>query len=82
MRSPHPAPIPEVAAAERWRRSAFYRMLQTGDSLLRRRVTEASKDEFAFPEDMFAAGMTDYVAIIVRFAASGTVGEMDAVYSA
>jgi adenylate cyclase len=72
----------EVAAAERWRRSAFYRMLQTGDSLLRRRVTEASKDEFAFLEDMFAAGMTDYVAIIVRFAAAGTIGEMDAVYSA
>jgi adenylate cyclase len=58
----------EVAAAERWRRSAFYRMLQTGDSLLRRRVTEASKDEFAFLEDIFAAGMTDYVAIIVGFA--------------
>ena len=31
---------------------------------------------------MFAAGMTDYVAIIVRFAAAGTIGEMDAVYSA
>jgi adenylate cyclase len=72
----------EVAAAERWRRSAFYRMLQTGDSLLRRRVTEASKDEFAFLEDIFAAGMTDYVAIIVGFAAAGTIGEMDAVYSA
>jgi adenylate cyclase len=31
---------------------------------------------------MFAAGMTDYVAIIVRFAAEGTIGEMDGVYSA
>jgi hypothetical protein len=33
------------------------------------------------PEDMFAAGMTDYVAIIVHFATAGTIGEMDAVYS-
>jgi adenylate cyclase len=72
----------EVAAAQRWRRSPFYRMLQTGDSLLRRRLNEATKDEFAFLEDMFAAGMTDYVAIIARFAAEGTIGEMDGVYSA
>ena len=72
----------EVAAAERWRRSPFYRMLQTGNSLLRLRLNEATKDEFAFLEDMFAAGMTDYVAIIARFAAEGTIGEMDGVYSA
>jgi hypothetical protein len=30
---------------------------------------------------LFAAGMTDYVAIINRFAAEGVIGEMDAVYS-
>ena len=72
----------EVAAAERWRRSPFYRMLQTGDSLLRRRLTEATKDEFTFLEDILAARMTDYVAIIARFAAEGTIGEMDGVYSA
>src|ERR1700719_4082659 len=71
----------DVEAAERWRRSPFYRMLQTGDSLLRRRLNEAAKDEFAFLPDLFAAGMTDYVAIIARFAAEGTIGEMDGVYS-
>ena len=27
-----------IAAAQRWKRSPFYRMLQTGDSLLRRRL--------------------------------------------
>ena len=57
-------------------------MLQTGDSLLRLRLTEATKDAFAFLEDMLAAGMTDYVAIITRFAAEGTIGDMDGVYSA
>jgi adenylate cyclase len=75
------SPPRDVAAAERWRHSPFYKMLQTGDSLLRRRLTAASKDEFSFVADFLAAGMTDYVAIISRFAAAGTIGEMDCVYT-
>src|ERR1700752_744638 len=34
-------------AAERWRSSPFNRMLQTGDSHLRRRITAESETEFA-----------------------------------
>ncbi len=71
----------DVEAAERWRNSPFYRMLQTGDTLLRRRLNVVTKDEFSFLPDWLAAGMTDYVAIITRFAAEGTIGEMDCVYS-
>jgi adenylate cyclase len=56
-------------------------MLQTGDSLLRRPLNATTKDEFALLSDLFTAGMTDYVAIISRFAVEGTVGEMDGVYS-
>jgi hypothetical protein len=70
-----------VEAAERWRRSPFYRMLQTGDSLLRRRLSSTTKEEFAWLPDYLAAGMTDYVAIITRFAAGGVIGEMDGVYT-
>ncbi|MGB8629721.1 MAG: adenylate/guanylate cyclase domain-containing protein [Xanthobacteraceae bacterium] len=71
----------DVQAAERWRHSPFYRMLQTGDSLLRRPLNATTKDEFSLLSELFAAGMTDYVAIISRFAVEGTVGEMDGVYS-
>ncbi len=71
----------DVEAAERWRRSPFYKMLQTGGSFLRRRLNATTKDEFAVLADLRAAGMTDYVAIISRFAAEGTIGEMDGVYS-
>jgi adenylate cyclase len=71
----------DVEAAERWRRSPFYKMLQTGDSLLRRRLNAATMDEFSLLADLVAAGMTDYVAIITRFAAEGVIGEMDGVYS-
>ena len=56
-------------------------MLQSGDTLLRRRLDAVSQDEFSFLPDWLAAGMTDYVAIITRFAAEGTIGEMDCVYS-
>ena len=69
-----------VAAAERWRRSPFYRMLQTGESVLRRRVNNATVNEFSVLADLLAEGMTDYVAIISRFAADSVIGDMDGVY--
>jgi len=68
-------------ATEIWRRSPFYSMVQTGAALLRRRLTADTKDEFSLLPDWHAAGLTDYIAIINRFAAEGTIGEMDAVYS-
>jgi adenylate cyclase len=36
----------DIEAAERWRRSPFYAMLQTGEALLRRHLDEASAPEF------------------------------------
>jgi adenylate cyclase len=71
----------DVVAAERWRESPFYKMLQTGETMLRRRVSAATADEFVLLPDLLAAGMTDYVAIITRFAADGVIGDMDGVYS-
>ena len=68
-------------ATDVWRRSPFFDMLQTGAALLRRRLSAETKDEFSLLPDWYAAGLTDYVAIINRFAAEGIIGEMDAVYS-
>jgi adenylate cyclase len=72
----------QTEAAARWRASPFFRMLQTGESLLRRRVTAESESEFPILRDYRTAGMTDYVAVISRFAPEGVIGEMDCVYSA
>jgi len=78
---------PQLSASEqgwtdaRWRASPFFRLLQTGESLLRRRVTAESESEFPVLRDFRAAGMTEYVAIINRFAPEGVIGEMDCVYS-
>ena len=68
-------------AAARWRASPFFHLLQTGESLFRRRLTTDSDPEFSFLREHRAVGMTDYVAIIDRFASEGVIGEMDCVYS-
>jgi adenylate cyclase len=57
-------------------------MLQTGESFWRRRLNGATEDEFSVLPEWRTEGMTDYVAIITRFAAEGVIGEMDGVYSA
>jgi adenylate cyclase len=72
---------PSAQHVDAWLSSPFYRMRETGESLLRRRLTAADETEFKVLLEMRAAGFTDYVAIINRFAAEGIIGEMDCVYS-
>jgi adenylate cyclase len=74
----NPTAAEEVA---RWRRSAFYHMIETGSATLRRRITGESGAEFPFVGELYASGMTDYLAIIDRFGADAVIGEMDGVYS-
>jgi adenylate cyclase len=71
----------EGEAAERWRGSTFFRMLASGDLLLRRRITAETEAEFMMFPELRAAAITDYVAFVNRFAADGAIGEMDCFYS-
>ena len=64
-----------------WRSSPFFRMLETGESLLRRRLPAADETEFSILPELRVSGFTDYVAIINRFASDAIIGEMDCVYS-
>jgi hypothetical protein len=73
-------PTDEGEAAENWRRSPFFRLLETGGSRLRIRLAAGEAAEFAGVVAM-QQGMTDYLAMITRFAADGVIGEMDCVYS-
>jgi adenylate cyclase len=73
---------PAAQHIDAWHRSPFYRMRETGESLLRRRLPAADETEFPVLPEMRAAGFTDYVAIINRFAPEGSIGDMDCVYSA
>ena len=74
-------PTTQGDALANWQRSPFYRMLQSGESLLRLTVREEIKERHPIFIELHEAGMTEFVAIICRFAAKGTIGEMDCVYS-
>jgi adenylate cyclase len=55
--------------------------VQSGEAHMRRRLSERTDTEFDFLAEIRAAGMTDYLALINRFAADGIIGDMDCVYS-
>ena len=67
--------------AERWRGSPLYRLFESGKSLLRRRVTAESEAEFPMFTELREASITEYAAMVNRFAAEGVIGEMDCFYS-
>jgi adenylate cyclase len=68
-------------AAERWRASVFFSMLASGDSVLRRRIPADGELEFPAFAELREASISDYVAVINRFAEDGAIGEMDCIYS-
>ena len=68
-------------AAERWRSSPFFRMLADGKSMMRRRIAAEGEVDFPMFSELRAASITDFVAILNRFAADGVIGEMDCFYS-
>ena len=71
----------EGEAAAQWVASPFYRLVKSGETLLRRRINAESEAEFPKLKEARAAGLTDYVAIVNPFAADGVIGEMDCFYS-
>jgi adenylate cyclase len=79
----------EGDAAANWQKSVFFHLLKTGADETRRRL---GRGDPADPgpimvsmtetfEDLKAAGETDFVAFIQRFAKDRVIGEMDCVYS-
>jgi len=71
----------EGEAAENWRRSVFFHLLQSGEKMLRRRLAAGDPVDFLSFKQARDEGMTDYFALIHRFAEEGVIGEMDCVYS-
>jgi len=65
----------------RWQRSPFFYLERSGESFLRRRLTSGTKDAFSIFPELIAAGMTDYIAMVNRFANEAVIGDMDGIYS-
>jgi hypothetical protein len=68
-------------AAENWRRSAFFYLLETGESEVRRRIGMGEPADCFNLDVMQAEGQSDFVALAQRFASDGVIGEMDCFYS-
>ncbi|MDQ0315735.1 adenylate/guanylate cyclase domain-containing protein [Amorphus orientalis] len=66
---------------ERWRTSPFFRLLETGETMLRRGLEAGAGQEFPVHRDFAERGMSEYLAFVHRFGAEGTIGEMDCIYS-
>jgi len=75
----------EGEGAEAWRRSPLYYMVETNQSIMRRRLIDPSPPpglpDFPTFAELRSEGMTDYVGLVTRLAPAGVIGEMDAIYS-
>jgi adenylate cyclase len=71
----------EGEAEERWRRSPFYVLEESGEALLQCRVNVETEAEFPIFSELRDAGVVEYVAMANRFASEGIIGDMDCVYS-
>ena len=68
------------SSADKWLQSPFHRLYETGETTFRRRLGNEPM-EFPVLEELRQRGMTDYVAMVNRFGAEGTIGLMDCTYS-
>ncbi len=71
----------EGEAAENWRRSPFFHLLQSGEKVMRRRLAAGDPADFPTIAQARDEGATDILMFVHRFAAEGVIGEMDCVYS-
>jgi adenylate cyclase len=68
-------------AADNWRASVHYQMLETGASQMRVPIAPDRPTGYWQVDNFAAEGMTEYLALINRFAHENTIREMDCVYS-
>ena len=71
----------EGHAAQNWRRSTFYHMLENGHDELRIDLADCASLDFSLIDELAAKGHRHFLAFVHRFGEAGTIGEMDCVYS-
>ena len=71
----------EGEAAQNWRRSTFYHMLEHGHEELLIDLADCEKLDFSMINDLAAKGHKHFVAFAHRFGETGAMGQMDCVYS-
>src|SRR5215212_12243645 len=71
----------EGPAAQNWRRSIFYYMLENGHHELRIDLGDCASLDYSIIHELAAKGHRDLVAFVHGFGEAGALGQMDCVYS-
>src|SRR5712675_403994 len=71
----------EGDAAQNWRRSTFFHMLEHGHDELRIDLADCGSLDFSMINELAAKGHKHFVAFVHRFGEAGTLGQMDCFYS-
>jgi len=71
----------EGEAAQNWRRSIFYHMLESSLDELKIDFADRASLDFSLIDELAAKGHRHLVAFVHRFGEAGTLGQMDCVYS-
>src|SRR5258706_4239732 len=71
----------EGPAAQNWRRSTFYHMLEHGHDELQIDLADCASLDFSLIDELAAKGHRHFLAFVHRFGEAGTIGDMDCVYS-
>jgi adenylate cyclase len=71
----------EGQAAQNWRRSIFYRMLENGVDELGIDLADGGAQDFTPIDELAGQGHRHFLAFVHRFGEAGTLGQMDCVYS-
>jgi adenylate cyclase len=71
----------EGAAAQTWRRSTFFHMLEHGRDEMKIDLADCGSLDFSMIDDLAEKGHRHFVAFVHRFGEAGTIGQMDCVYS-
>jgi adenylate cyclase len=71
----------EGNAAQNWRRSTFFHMLEHGHDELRIDLADCAALDFSMIPELAEKGHRHFVAFVHRFGEAGTIGQMDCVYS-
>jgi adenylate cyclase len=71
----------EGQAAQNWRRSTFFHMLEHGHDEMQLDLSDSASLDFSMIDDLAAKGHRHFVGFVHRFGEAGTIGQMDCVYS-
>lgn len=68
-------------AQDSWQRSPFYKMLQSGENQTRIWLNDPRFDDSSFVQELREEGHTEWLLLLDRFNESGSIGELDCLFS-